>query len=101
MVRFRKEDVERWTNRSRVSVSFDVSVPSAEIKDYSEFQKYFLKKKKTTGKNPVWKYGFGRVYHAKSPDGFPRFIMCYKNELGRWTQKVARSANSPEECVFR
>ena len=100
MVRFRQPDVERWTNRSRVSVSFDVSVPTVEIRDYSEFQKVFLKKKKTTGKNPVWKYGFGRVYQVKSNDGFPRFIMCYKNDLGRWTQKVARTANSPEEAGY-
>jgi hypothetical protein len=74
MVRFKRQDVERWTNRSRVSVSFDVSVPTAEIKDYSEFQKVFLKKKKTTGKNPVWKYGFGRVYQVKSNDGFLRYV---------------------------
>jgi len=26
--------------------------------------------------------------------------MCYKNDLGRWTQKVARSANSPEEAGY-
>jgi hypothetical protein len=100
MVRFRRTDVERWTNRSRVSVSFDVSVPTAEIKGDSEFQKVFLKKKRTTGKNPVWRYGFGRVYQVKSTDGFPRYVMCYKNDLGRWTQKVARAANSPEEAGY-
>lgn len=100
MVRFRRQDVERWTNQSRVSVSFKVSVPSVEIRDFSEFQRVFLKKKKSTGKNPVWKYGFGRVYQRKSADGFPRFVMCYKNELGYWTQKVSKTSNSPEEAGY-
>jgi excisionase family DNA binding protein len=100
-VRFDRRQIDDWLDRRAIKetpltelvISHDVSLEA--------FDKQFLRGGSTVGKknSRYWNYGIGGVFSRTTAGGHDRWYLQYKDESGKWQQKVVSQALNRAQAV--
>ena len=100
-VRFDRRAIGDWLERRTIKENPATELFIRHDVSLEAFDKQFLRGGSTVSKKDsrYWNYGIGGIFNRKTAGGHDRWYLQYKDESGKWRQKVVSHAQTRAQAV--
>lgn len=101
-IRFKQDELGEWLESCSVKPEQNVLASSISSSGFSieNFDKILLKGASSVAKKRGrWNYGHGTIFTRKTKKGVIRWYIYFRDENGRWLEKVVRNGQDRRDAV--